>query len=551
MRIKTYKEFVELNELRYGDHWLARTSLNKKDSRVVGFSPTALSGWECNNVVELNDSRKSKTKILIHEFLELSQISKNDFDDKIKIALNELTNSRVLEKIKYKNHVFFCLGKIAFEHNNKLYSPYLEVKDEKNNKVYEGGTEIWGVAKHDTAITLLYYENPSIEKLQDKAYNDPIRNISTERFPIKGEEIIKKQEYCKEYLRIDYPLGRNFIVTIPQVSNWKSEISIQIIDAYNKEEHSIKKPTEFKKLDTTTDKDLLNFKKHLKNEITAILDKGVKLIGKDNSIKVVKSVELAGRSSHGNNEIMTKFKAIAMVLFDDGKTTFIKKDQQVSIITPKDQNILKDGMFELPLKIKEDDLVMIRVLKTRSIGEQRGKITLYGDTVDYYVARKKGNMITDEEHINFGINESSNDGEYFTDTYCTVLDEFEKRLAEEGLEFDINKIDELGKLDEYDRDIAKAYERWEKELYIGPFSDKMDDYSTTPERERIIKNLNKTIDREDRLKKPFYKIEKAKKDALLKNAIEKNWNEFKGIYKKWIDYCYKHRGELTAKKYNV
>lgn len=141
--------------------------------------------------------------------------------------------------------------------------------------------------------------------------------------------------------------------------------------------------------------------------------------------------------------------------------------------------------------------------------------------------------------------------ESFLERFDTEITEFEKRLEKEIEGFDRENfwedMMELDKEHELDHDLTTPFSEWWKELYVGKYNSDMDDHEVTPEYLRIEKMVNK-------LKIPLQNYSQKRRvlrSNLMKNAVEKHWNEWKAIYQKWIDFLKQKRGHLAGRRFGL
>jgi hypothetical protein len=142
---------------------------------------------------------------------------------------------------------------------------------------------------------------------------------------------------------------------------------------------------------------------------------------------------------------------------------------------------------------------------------------------------------------------------WFIETYESLVQEFESKLAKEISNFNPESwwesMIELDKEAEFDMDAEALVSTWYSELYAGEYNPEIDDNETTPEYERVRKEVAATLPKN----KSMYDREMRNKlnVALVKNAIEKHWPEWKAFYQKWIDFIDSKRGFLAGKKFGL
>jgi hypothetical protein len=149
----------------------------------------------------------------------------------------------------------------------------------------------------------------------------------------------------------------------------------------------------------------------------------------------------------------------------------------------------------------------------------------------------------------------------FIEKFYDVIQEFEKKLEKEIPNFNSEKwwddICELDKENEFENDIEKLASDWYTKLYVGKYNAEYGEPEVTPEYTRVEKSLEHNFPKVVNIpgRKPFFPQARQKRkmvdDALLQNAVEKHWNEWKAVYLKWIDFVNKKRGYLTGKNYGL
>lgn len=146
----------------------------------------------------------------------------------------------------------------------------------------------------------------------------------------------------------------------------------------------------------------------------------------------------------------------------------------------------------------------------------------------------------------------NNERDNFWESYIEDIVFLENKMRDEGMKIDTdNFYDDISALDmetDFEDDLFNAVSEFEK-IYRGkviddPNSPNYGDYSTTPEHDRVVKLVDKTT-------RPYFKLNSMIKSALFRNAVEKNWEKWKKIYQKWIDYLHANRGKLAAKNFGI
>ena len=156
--------------------------------------------------------------------------------------------------------------------------------------------------------------------------------------------------------------------------------------------------------------------------------------------------------------------------------------------------------------------------------------------------------------LNYSLFESyyQDKDEFFTEKYEKEIVEFEQKLEKEIKGFDLEKfwddLEELNKVSEFEDDLTKSFSEWWNELYSGKYNGEYDVHEVTQEYMRIAKSLNMESSTSY---DSYHKYQKDLKSALMKNAVEKHWNEWKSIYEKWIEILHQKRGYLSGKRFGL
>lgn len=148
---------------------------------------------------------------------------------------------------------------------------------------------------------------------------------------------------------------------------------------------------------------------------------------------------------------------------------------------------------------------------------------------------------------------------WFIETYENLIQNFEIRLQKElnfSAEHWFEDMIELDKEAEFDMEAEALVGEWYRKLYVGKFNSTIDDHEVTPEYRRVEKEVSQLIAKPGENTKVTMRTaynEKKKKlnEALVKNAIEKHWSEWKAFYQKWIDFVNSKRGFLAGKKFGL
>lgn len=169
------------------------------------------------------------------------------------------------------------------------------------------------------------------------------------------------------------------------------------------------------------------------------------------------------------------------------------------------------------------------------------------------------NILDYREFLKEGYLDPPEEPDPFVEEYETLLIEFEKKMNDEGLKIDSTDFyDRLQILDKY-YDFNTEAEALMGNLYDKLYMDKKDfengdDYMhTTPEYKQIEKEIERVRNLHPEMFKKYRSkmYNKALMEALYKNAIEKNWEEWKELYKKWLNILHNMRGTITGKAYGL
>ena len=141
--------------------------------------------------------------------------------------------------------------------------------------------------------------------------------------------------------------------------------------------------------------------------------------------------------------------------------------------------------------------------------------------------------------------------EWFIETYSDLVQELESRLEKE-LNFNAEQwFESMIELDQeagFDMEAEALVGEWYRKLYVGKYNPDVDEEEVTPEYQRVEKEVSRLIP------KPASSYSERRKklnQALVKNAIEKHWPEWKAFYQKWIDLVNSKRGFLAGKKFGL
>lgn len=164
-----------------------------------------------------------------------------------------------------------------------------------------------------------------------------------------------------------------------------------------------------------------------------------------------------------------------------------------------------------------------------------------------------------------GLNDPPEDEPWFIEEYEDLLITYEERLVKEGMTGANELIENLRELDcewDFELDMTEFYTNEYHRLYTvkNTYVSDIDEYETeySPEYRKIEKAVNdkqaeefKRSGNDHRMRRQAEPLVKEFRVELTKNVIEKNWDKFKSIYKKWLDYVHERRGHLKLKKYDL
>lgn len=145
------------------------------------------------------------------------------------------------------------------------------------------------------------------------------------------------------------------------------------------------------------------------------------------------------------------------------------------------------------------------------------------------------------------------DEDQFVEKHENLMLNMESKMAKEGMDLNSDQffsdLQELGIDEEFNDDLQKfVTEHWD-DMYIGGYDSKMGEPTVSDEYERIEKEFDSKP--EHKFPLDYKQRRKALDDFLLKNMIEKNWEAYKNIYKKYMKILHDKRGTLHGKKYGV
>lgn len=149
----------------------------------------------------------------------------------------------------------------------------------------------------------------------------------------------------------------------------------------------------------------------------------------------------------------------------------------------------------------------------------------------------------------------------FLEEHANVLREIESERLQKspplGINLDSDKfwndLDDLDKMQDVEDEMSIAVKIWNSELYYGP-EITHPDHPDVGERS-VTKAYTEVIKKQyadyPNTKIRYSERNKIIRDALLEKVIEVHWEEWKGIYRKWLKYIHDNRGKLPSKKFGV
>ena len=187
------------------------------------------------------DGNETKQAMRVDEFLSLTKMSEDEFEDKISRTLEMLVTSKKSRDIDFdpdeKIHRFMYLGKIAFKVGNELLAPVLMnlVNPEKVKGDYvaklAGGSRVWGDIKNNKIITFIFLPDSYEDKhILGRGSTNPNRMKEFQDKP--NEPRFPGSEYRK-MIRIEYLRDKKSIIKILDTPDWANLVKQQI--EYDKE----------------------------------------------------------------------------------------------------------------------------------------------------------------------------------------------------------------------------------------------------------------------------------------------------------------------------
>jgi hypothetical protein len=254
---KLYEEF--LNEINLDYHWKEeRASLDSPKSRLVMMSPGHPDGWTCRKLLHLSKNGNVKGEIWLHDFLQLTQATMEDFELTIAECLHRMLTTGFIVKKNYgpKTAEFKAayLGKILIKVGNEYYSPVLNYSTRAGDK---GGNNIWGVINnYNTGKTIVFHEDKvSPLELTDMAYRDYIWRAN------RGEP-----GYTKTMSLLDFK--RQFFID-KETLNSPDHFEMELMKAPPKKEKE-KKEEPIRQIMQVSDEPIGEFKSAVINDRTTI-----------------------------------------------------------------------------------------------------------------------------------------------------------------------------------------------------------------------------------------------------------------------------------------
>lgn len=232
----SFSQFI--NEWRFTDHYSHRTLLDgdhSQQSRVRAFDPDRYPyGWHCSGLLLLDAAgRVTEERIDVRRFFNLirgqfpNEAEQNfadfeDFEQKFKSAietrLETMTRGVRARETQFGNaeHVFACLGKIAFVLGENRYSPEFinyRLGDDGTLIRMGRGEAIWVAVKNNYGITFIF--KPQASEAQN--FIEHLQNIDNRLVNPKYSEMSAEEYLSLPEVRLVHVSGRNFSneLTVP------------------------------------------------------------------------------------------------------------------------------------------------------------------------------------------------------------------------------------------------------------------------------------------------------------------------------------------------
>jgi hypothetical protein len=146
----------------------------------------------------------------------------------------------------------------------------------------------------------------------------------------------------------------------------------------------------------------------------------------------------------------------------------------------------------------------------------------------------------------------------FTESYEIVLNKYEERMQKEGIDFGgynylfVTDLQDLRVYEKFEDDLSNAASEWYDKTYHSGYDPEYGEPLVNDEYRRVEKEAKEASASISGTQPSKYHRQKAAiRGALLSNLIEKHWEEWKNIYKKWIKYVHDHRGTLHGRHYGI
>jgi len=347
--IKLFESFIEqLNEIRFDDHWIERTSLKRDpdaaESRIIPRSKDTPYGFVIKEF--LTDSGFS---ISTQDGIDNLGFGKETIESLITASIYSMTRSLRIKNFvpdNGKQYTRMKIGKIAIIKDGKKYYPVISGGDGAGGE-YLPGEVIWGFAKNvDLGITIKYY--PDTQQGDALAYATAKKDsgLSDKAFHENSELV--------------YPYGKDFNVVI--------DLTGKEIKDLPRIERNIKNAIE-------------GFPEEIEREYVPQVDKIIlrKSINPGDRIGVIVNYVSKEIPTFGTVDEIINIKDIedaqklkSLDSIQEIKIKFLPENpeyQKVGI----DQQTKKEVILRIPIRLTDNSIVVIDGTKYKILGPSNGK----------------------------------------------------------------------------------------------------------------------------------------------------------------------------------
>jgi hypothetical protein len=387
MPIKNFQDF--LNEWEMTSHWIERSSLSHKISRVVPLSNNKEDGWTCDELIVLDsDGIETRQRVSLVDFLEESGMKESEFKDKVTKSLHFLANSQRAEVRNYRDllHRAVYMGKLGFPLRRRgpegrvaetvVFSPVLRTKE-------GSGNQMWGVvieqdSKPDKGVTILYFTRPTEEQLLGRAHRN---------YQEKTKSPINLQTYkTNKWGGVDSIFSENFVLIVPPIPKWEAMVKREADFG-----STWTFPTE---VVYQRDEKLEKWKSFLLKEATTIFDVGTELWVKGYDTAAIKAAKEKGIELEEKpviEEVKTiveldKASEVMLLTNENGinsRKSMPKVGETVHIVSREVPELREiGGLPEGGILIKSVKVESYRAVKNEKGVTRNG---VFGPILDYYV----------------------------------------------------------------------------------------------------------------------------------------------------------------------